>query len=91
MTSRVLVVFFCLGIAAQAADQLIVLKAARLFDGKSNALVQNAVVIVQGDKIVRCRKQFTGPERRAGDRSGRCNAFTGLHGCAYAFDRRFLR
>src|SRR5947199_2461296 len=52
MTSRVLVVFFCLGIAAQAADQLIVLKAARLFDGKSNALVQNAVVIVQGDKIV---------------------------------------
>src|SRR3989475_5771290 len=52
MTSRVLVVFFCLGIAAQAADQLIVLKAARVFDGKSNALVQNAVVIVQGDKIV---------------------------------------
>ena len=52
MTSRVLVVFFCLGIAAQAADQLIVLKAARLFDGKSNALLQNAVVIVQGDKIV---------------------------------------
>ena len=52
MTSRVLVVFFCLGIAAQAADQLIVLKAARLFDGKSNAFVQNAVVIVQGDKIV---------------------------------------
>jgi imidazolonepropionase-like amidohydrolase len=52
MTSRVLAVFFCLGIAAQAADQLIALKAARLFDGKSNALVQNAVVIVQGDKIV---------------------------------------
>src|SRR3989475_4039503 len=52
MTSRVLVVFFCLGIAAQAADQLIVLKAARVFDGKSNALVQNAVVIVRGDKIV---------------------------------------
>ncbi len=52
ITSRVLVIFLCLGIAAQAADQLIVLKAARLFDGKSNALVQNAVVIVQGDKIV---------------------------------------
>src|SRR5881296_4620377 len=52
MTSRVLVILLCLGIAAQAADQLIVLKAARLFDGKSNALVQNAVVIVQGDKIV---------------------------------------
>jgi imidazolonepropionase-like amidohydrolase len=52
ITSRVLVIFSCLGIAAQAADQLIVLKAARLFDGKSNALVQNAVVIVEGDKIV---------------------------------------
>ena len=52
ITSRVLVIFLCLGIAAQAADQLIVLKAARLFDGKSNALVRNAVVIVHGDKIV---------------------------------------
>ena len=52
ITSRVLLIFLCLGIAAQAADQLIVLKAARLFDGKSNALVPNAVVIVQGDKIV---------------------------------------
>jgi imidazolonepropionase-like amidohydrolase len=52
MTSRVLVILLCLGIAAQAADQLIALKAARMFDGKSNALVQNAMVIVQGDKIV---------------------------------------
>ena len=38
--------------AAGAADQTIVLKAARMFDGKSKALVQNGVVIVQGDKIV---------------------------------------
>ena len=52
ITSRVLVILLCLSIAAQAADQLIALKAARLFDGKSNALVQNSVVIVQGDKIV---------------------------------------
>ena len=51
--SRVLLALFCLGIAANAADQTtIVLKAARMFDGKSRALVQNAVVIVQGDKIV---------------------------------------
>src|SRR5580765_6465179 len=51
--SRVLLALFCLGIAANAADQTtIVLKAARMFDGKSQALVQNAVVIVQGDKIV---------------------------------------
>src|SRR6266702_4551206 len=52
MTSRVFVILLCLGITAQAADQLIALKAAQMFDGKSNALVQNAVVIVQGDKIV---------------------------------------
>src|SRR5438093_6616591 len=35
-----------------AADQTIALKAARLFDGKSRALIQNGVVVVQGDKIV---------------------------------------
>ena len=52
ITSRVLVILLSLGIAAHAGDQTIVLKAARLFDGKSNALVQNAVVIVRGDKIV---------------------------------------
>src|SRR5213594_3058631 len=51
-TSRIFLIVLCFGVSAQAADQLIVLKAARLFDGKSNALVQNAVVIVQGDKIV---------------------------------------
>jgi imidazolonepropionase-like amidohydrolase len=38
--------------SAMAADQTIALKAARLFDGKSRALVQNGVVLVQGDKIV---------------------------------------
>ncbi|PYL20600.1 MAG: amidohydrolase [Verrucomicrobia bacterium] len=43
---------FVFTVAAHAADQTIALKAARLFDGKSNALVQNGVVIVQGDKIV---------------------------------------
>src|SRR6266536_2145939 len=37
--------------SAMAADQTIVLKAARLFDGKSRALIQNGVVVVQGDKI----------------------------------------
>jgi len=52
ITSLVLVIFLCLGITAQPADQTIVLKAARMFDGKSNALVQNGMVIVQGDKIV---------------------------------------
>jgi imidazolonepropionase-like amidohydrolase len=40
-----------LGISA-ASEGVIALKAARLFDGKSRTLVQNGVVIVQGDKIV---------------------------------------
>src|SRR6478672_4355547 len=38
--------------SAMAADQIIALKAARFFDGKSRALIQNGVVLVQGDKIV---------------------------------------
>src|SRR5437867_8061238 len=51
-TSRIFLVFLCFDVSAHAADQSIALKAARMFDCKSNALVQNAVVIVQGDKIV---------------------------------------
>jgi imidazolonepropionase-like amidohydrolase len=35
-----------------AADNVIALKAERMFDGKSNTLIKNGVVIVQGDKIV---------------------------------------
>src|SRR5438093_2524384 len=38
--------------SAMAADQTIALKAARLFDGKSRALIQNGVVVVQSDKII---------------------------------------
>ena len=36
----------------RAADKVVVLKAARLFDGKSKSLVQNGVVLVQGAKIL---------------------------------------
>src|SRR4051794_6558734 len=39
-------------LASAAEQQTIALKAARMFDGKGKALVTNAVVIVQGDKIV---------------------------------------
>src|SRR5207244_10775758 len=39
-------------IPMRAADKVVVLKAARLFDGKSKTLLQNGVVIVQGNKIV---------------------------------------
>jgi imidazolonepropionase-like amidohydrolase len=37
--------------SATGSDSTIVLKAARLFDGKSKTLLQNGVVIVQGNKI----------------------------------------
>src|SRR6266478_6503212 len=47
-----IVILLFSGVAASAADQTIVLKAARIFDGKSKSLAQNGVVIVQGDKIV---------------------------------------
>src|SRR5499427_4556965 len=52
ITSWVVLAFFCFGASAYAADELIVLKAARMFDGKSNSLVQNGVVVVKDDKIV---------------------------------------
>jgi imidazolonepropionase-like amidohydrolase len=48
----VIVILLFSTVAAGATDQTIVLKAARLFDGKSTSLMQNGVVIVQGDKIV---------------------------------------
>jgi imidazolonepropionase-like amidohydrolase len=46
------VAFFCVAVSALAADKLIALRAGRMFDGKSNALVRNGVVVVQGDKIL---------------------------------------
>ena len=52
ITSCVALALFCFGAAAYAADELIVLKAARMFDGKSNSLVQNGVVLVKDDKVV---------------------------------------
>jgi hypothetical protein len=47
-----LIAGFFLAVSARGADELIALKATRIFDGKSNAPVQDGVVIVQGDKIV---------------------------------------
>jgi imidazolonepropionase-like amidohydrolase len=48
----VIFVWFLSVLSVNAADEIIVLKAARLFDGKAKALVPNGVVIVQGDKII---------------------------------------
>src|SRR5713226_5138776 len=52
ITRYVAVAFSGFAVLAHAADELIALKAARMFDGKSNTLVQNAVVVVKADKIV---------------------------------------
>ena len=48
-------------IPLRAADKAVVLKAARLFDGKSKSLVQNGVVIVQGAKIVDAGSNLPAP------------------------------
>src|ERR1700730_4100050 len=48
-------------LTTQAAEKTIVLKAARLFDGKSKTLVQNGVVIVQGNKIVDAGSNLPAP------------------------------
>ena len=50
--TRCIVALCFLAVSARGADEVIALKAARMFDGKSNALVQNGVVVVDGDKIV---------------------------------------
>ena len=53
---------FCAGtISIWAADDVIALKAARIFDGKSKTLLSNGVVIVQGDKIVDVGSNLTVP------------------------------
>src|SRR5438874_11346337 len=56
-----ILVFFSGPIGADAADKIIVLKATRLFDGKSKTLVQNGVVIVQGNKIVDAGSNLPAP------------------------------
>ena len=48
----VILAFFCVAVSAHAANALVASKAARLFDGKSNTLAQNGVVIVAANKIV---------------------------------------
>jgi imidazolonepropionase-like amidohydrolase len=48
---RCIVAAFFLAVSARGADEVIAVKAARIFDGKSSALLQNGVVVVEGDKI----------------------------------------
>jgi imidazolonepropionase-like amidohydrolase len=55
-------VILCGAAVCAAEPATIVLKAARLFDGKSKALVTNGVVIIQGDKIVDAGSNLTIPQ-----------------------------
>jgi imidazolonepropionase-like amidohydrolase len=50
--TRCVIAAFFLAVSARGADEVIAVKAARIFDGQSNALLQNGVVVVEGDKIV---------------------------------------
>jgi len=58
----IVLVWFLSALSVNAADEIIVLKAARLFDGKAKALVPNGVVIVQGDKITDAGSGLTIPQ-----------------------------
>src|SRR5438874_4667313 len=59
--SFTLLVLIGRALSTHAADKVIVLKAARLFDGKSKTLAQNGVVIVQGNKIVDAGSNLPAP------------------------------
>ena len=51
MHAAVLALFLSFAVALSAQERVIVLKAARLFDGASNDVVANAVVVVEGQRI----------------------------------------
>src|SRR5947209_7984485 len=59
--SLIIVAAAILANAAPTPEKVIVLKAARLFDGKSKALAQNGVVIVQGNKIADAGSNLSAP------------------------------
>jgi imidazolonepropionase-like amidohydrolase len=61
LRSILVLLALALAVTVQAADKTIVLKATRLFDGKSKALVQSGVVIVQGNKIVDVGSNLSAP------------------------------
>ena len=64
----------------------VVLKAARLFDGKSNSLMTPGLVIVTGGKNFRRGRECHRAGRSGSDRPGRCDTFAGIYRCAYASD-----
>src|SRR6266478_993797 len=59
---HLVIILFSFAVGVRGAEQTIVLTAARLFDGKSKALMQNGVVIVRGDKIVDVGNNLSVPD-----------------------------
>ena len=91
----ILVRFLCLFVlsslasAADPAGNTVVLKAARMFDGKGKALVTNAVVIVQAGKIVDAGSNLTIPPGAQVIDLGDATLVAGFHRRAYASDRDY--
>ncbi|MGZ7079321.1 MAG: amidohydrolase family protein [Thermoanaerobaculia bacterium] len=51
MKKTLFALFACIALTATAQQRTIVLKAARMFDGTSETLVRNAVVVINGNRI----------------------------------------
>ena len=86
-TSVVLVILLqAVGAEPAVAAKPIVLKAARLFDGKSDAVTSGATVIVEGKTIKAVGTGLTASRRCDGDRPGRCHPLPRLHRRAHPPD-----
>ena len=81
----VLVVASVLTSAQQPARApAVVIKAARMFDGRSATTTPDAVVIVEGTKITAAGSRLAVPRRQLDRRSRECDAASRIHRRAYA-------
>ena len=77
--------------AQENRSPITALKAARLFDGKSDELVREGVLLVEGRKIIAAGTRLSIPDGSRGRRSGRRNPLPGIHRRSHAPDRRVQR
>ena len=80
--------------AAAPEPSVVVVRAARLIDGRGGAPVAPAMVLVEGDRIAGMfgvGQGFTVPDGRPSDRSGRRDAPARAHRPAHAPDRQVRR
>ena len=64
----------------------IALKAARIFDGKSDRIETGGVVLIEGEEIAASRTRPANSGRRGPDRSRRRDAVPGFHRRAHSSD-----